>query len=180
MEDACVLDYFLTSILTPIYQNSRATLYSHGDLHADKRAHHQGLRVSRRDRRPAETQHLLQGVHSPRCDVGGIAGTGHVLAATSYNLADLQAKTFIKLRKKLTTPIKFTIKSIILEPGSNTACVETQGHATRLIGKLYNNEYIWLTTWNSAGKMVHIRSYFDSKLAEDTLRDPDAQQNHES
>ncbi|KAB5585078.1 hypothetical protein GE09DRAFT_1069295 [Coniochaeta sp. 2T2.1] len=109
-----------------------------------------------------------------------IAGTGHVLGGTSYNLADLQAKTFIKLRKKLTTPIKFTLKSIILEPGSNIVCVETQGHATRLIGKPYNNDYIWLTTWSSAGKMVHIRSYFDTKLAEDTLQDPDAQQNHES
>ena len=28
-----------------------------------------------------------------------IAGTGHVLAGTSYNLADLQEKTFIRLRE---------------------------------------------------------------------------------
>ena len=40
-------------------------------------------------------------------------------------------------------------------------------------GRPYNNEYIWLTTWNNEGKIVDIRSYFDSAMSEEALQDPD-------
>lgn len=41
-----------------------------------------------------------------------------------------------------------------------------------LTGQAYNNEYVWLTTWNDEGKIIHIRSYFDTLLAQQTLEDP--------
>ncbi|EQK99433.1 hypothetical protein OCS_04854 [Ophiocordyceps sinensis CO18] len=53
------------------------------------------------------------------------------------------------------------------------ACVETRGQATRKpSGKPYNNEYIWLTAWSREGRIVEVRSYFDSMLSEEVLREP--------
>lgn len=40
------------------------------------------------------------------------------------------------------------------------------------LGKAYNNEYVWLTRWNDEGKIVEIRSYFDTMLSEEALADP--------
>lgn len=43
----------------------------------------------------------------------------------------------------------------------------------RRIGAPYNNEYVWLTKWNDEGKIVEIKSYFDSAMSEELLNEPD-------
>ena len=113
-------------------------------------------------------------------------------------------------------PIKFVVRSVILEPDTRWACVETRGFATRksgmfqfslqeimaptskylpwlgldapftqppllrayisrfeltIAGKPYNNDYIWLTQWNDEGKIVYVRSYFDTMLSQEALHD---------
>lgn len=49
------------------------------------------------------------------------------------------------------------------------ACVETRGEAVTKTGERYDNEYAWITRWNSEGRIVEIRSYFDTLMAEHVL-----------
>ncbi|PHH64235.1 hypothetical protein CDD81_4849 [Ophiocordyceps australis] len=52
------------------------------------------------------------------------------------------------------------------------ACVELRGVATRKAsGKPYVNDYLWLTRWNHKGQIDHVRSYHDTMLAEEVLRE---------
>jgi hypothetical protein len=48
--------------------------------------------------------------------------------------------------KKLVNPIKFTVKSIILDADAKKACVETQGEATRKTGQI-TSPYGQLSHW---------------------------------
>ncbi|KAF3765560.1 hypothetical protein M406DRAFT_329457 [Cryphonectria parasitica EP155] len=100
-----------------------------------------------------------------------ITGNGHELAGTRYSLAEHSSASFTKLGKKLQKPIKFVVRSIILEPDTRWACVECQGFATRTNGQPYNNDYVWLTEWDANGKIFHVRSYHDTNLAEKVLHE---------
>lgn len=64
-----------------------------------------------------------------------ITGNGHEMAGTRHSLAEHSAVSFTRLGKKLTGPIKFVVRSIILEPDTGLACVEIRGHATRTNGE---------------------------------------------
>ncbi|KJZ73844.1 hypothetical protein HIM_06737 [Hirsutella minnesotensis 3608] len=105
-----------------------------------------------------------------------ITGSAHSLAGTRRSLEAHSAASFNKLGQKLRGPIAFTVTRVIVdaEPGPDGwwACVETRGEATRSTGEPYNNEYVWLTRWNAAGKMDEVRSYFDTMLSEEVLRGP--------
>lgn len=146
-----------------------------------------------------------------------ITGNGHELAGTRYSLADHSAASFSKLGtnvylffvglpiaykswddmadntkgQKLAKPIKFVIRSIILEPDTRRASIETKGYATRTngmysrpssnnkmcngvdasLGQPYNNDYVWLTQWNEQGQIFSVRSYHDTNLAEKVLKE---------
>lgn len=52
------------------------------------------------------------------------------------------------------------------EDGTRWACVETKGEAWTKLGEEYFNEYVWLTRWDGEGRIVEIRSYFDSAMAD--------------
>lgn len=64
-----------------------------------------------------------------------ITGNGHEMAGTRHSLQDHSAVSFARLGKKLAGPIKFVVRSIILEPDTRSACVEIRGHATRTNGE---------------------------------------------
>ncbi|PSR97363.1 hypothetical protein BD289DRAFT_480207 [Coniella lustricola] len=100
-----------------------------------------------------------------------ITGTAHDMAGTRHNLADHSAASFDKLGKKLSKPIKFVVRSVILEAETRWASIECQGFTTRLNGKPYQNDYVWLTEWNDEGKIFHVRSYHDTHLAEIVLHE---------
>ena len=106
-----------------------------------------------------------------------ITGTGHSLAGTRYNLQDHSNASFNNLGKRLTGPIKFVVKRVVVdaerEENGWWACVELKGEAMRKTGKEYNNEYIWLTRFNDDGKIVEVRSYFDTLFAENVLQEPE-------
>lgn len=36
-------------------------------------------------------------------------------------------------------------------------------------GQPYNNDYIWITQWSDDGKILSVRSYHDTNLAEKVL-----------
>ena len=99
---------------------------------------------------------------------------GHELSGTTTSVESHKAHSFNRLGPKLQNPIRFVINRIILdtEPeadGTWWACVECKGESTTKTGEPYNNEYAWLTRWNQDGKIVEIRSYFDSVMAEHVL-----------
>jgi len=105
-----------------------------------------------------------------------IAGTSHSLAGTRHTLQAHSDATFDRLGRKLASPIKFTVGRIILdaEPeqdGSRWAMVELLGVAPRKNGEEYRNDYIWMTRWNEEGKMVELKSYFDTYLSELVLNE---------
>ncbi|KYK60568.1 uncharacterized protein DCS_01705 [Drechmeria coniospora] len=104
-----------------------------------------------------------------------IAGSAHSLAGTRHSIESHADATFKRLGNKLRAPIKFTVTRVIVDAEPDTdgwwATVETVGEATRKNGKPYNNQYVWLTRWNDEGKIAEVRSYFDTMLSEEVLRD---------
>ncbi|GAB0138205.1 hypothetical protein EsDP_00006446 [Epichloe bromicola] len=104
-------------------------------------------------------------------------GNAHSLAGTRYSIKDHDEATFQRLGKKLQAPIKFHVTRIIVDAEREAdgwwCSVETRGQATRTTGEPYNNEYLWLMRWNDDGKVVEIRSYFDTMLSEQVLLAPD-------
>lgn len=98
----------------------------------------------------------------------------HELSGTTRSVESHLAASFNRLGPKLQGPIRFVVNRILLdsEPeadGTQWACVESKGESTTRTGEPYNNEYVWLTRWNQEGKIVEIRSYFDSVMAEHVL-----------
>lgn len=106
-----------------------------------------------------------------------MTGSAHSLIGTRTTLQAHSDATFNRLGKKLVKPIKFIVLRAIVDGERSEdgwwASVETKGEATRKNGKPYDNEYVWLTRWNDEGKMVEIRSYFDTMLSEQVLEDPE-------
>ncbi|KND88356.1 hypothetical protein TOPH_06975 [Tolypocladium ophioglossoides CBS 100239] len=107
-----------------------------------------------------------------------ITGSAHSLAGTRHSLQAHADATFNRLGKKLRGPIKFTVARVHIdaeptEDGGRWACVETVGESTRKTGEPYNNEYMWLTRWNGEGRIVEVRSYFDTMLSEEVLQGPE-------
>ncbi|OAA43718.1 hypothetical protein NOR_04293 [Metarhizium rileyi] len=100
-------------------------------------------------------------------------GSAHSLAGTRYSVKDHEEATFKRLGHNLKGAIKFTVTRVIVdaEPEEDGwwCAVETRGEATRTTGEPYNNEYAWLMRWNQEGKVVEIRSYFDTMLSEKVL-----------
>ena len=95
----------------------------------------------------------------------------HALSGTRHDIPSHVAASFNRLLPKLTHPIIFRIIRIMLdgdvdEDGCRWACVETKGEAWTKGGEEYFNEYVWLTRWDAEGRIVEIRSYFDSAMAE--------------
>ncbi|KAM4057722.1 snoaL-like domain-containing protein [Hirsutella rhossiliensis] len=107
-----------------------------------------------------------------------MAGSAHSLAGTRHSLQAHMDATFNRLGPRLRAPIRFDVTRVVVDaqPGPDGAwwaCIETRGHAIRKAsGKPYDNEYIWLTRWNQDGRMVEVRSYCDTMLAEEVLREP--------
>lgn len=107
-----------------------------------------------------------------------MAGSAHSLAGTRHSLQAHMDATFNRLGARLRGPIRFDVTRVVVDAqpdpdGRWWACVETRGQATRKpSGKPYNNEYIWLTAWSREGRIVEVRSYFDSMLSEEVLREP--------
>lgn len=52
------------------------------------------------------------------------------------------------------------------------AVIELIGESTRKTGASYDNVYAFMTRWNEEGKMVEIRTYYDTLMAEQMLQDP--------
>lgn len=104
-------------------------------------------------------------------------GNAHSLAGTRYSVKEHEDATFKRLGKKLKGPIKFIATRVIVdaEPEADGwwSTVETKGEATRTTGEPYDNEYVWLMRWNDEGKIVEIRSYFDTMLSEQVLLGPE-------
>ena len=63
-----------------------------------------------------------------------ITGQDHYMAGIRHSLAEHTAASFAKLRQKIKDPIKFVIRSIVLDTTIRTACVELRGYATKLNG----------------------------------------------
>lgn len=106
-----------------------------------------------------------------------ITGSAHSLAGTRHTLQSHSDASFNRLGARLRAPIQFAVTRVIIdaereEDGSWWACVETAGESVRKTGERYDNEYVWLTRWDKEGKIVEIRSYFDTMLAEQVLQDP--------
>ena len=130
-----------------------------------------------------------------------VLGRASSLSGTRVGVADHAAATFDRLLPKLRAPIKFTVVRVLVEAepvgaglpaiaaGSSAqdgqvqgiepeeevgwwACVEIRGEAIRKNGEPYDNDYLWLTRWNNEGKIVEIRTYFDTLLAEQVLNEP--------
>ena len=102
------------------------------------------------------------------------AGSAHSLAGTRYSIESHAEATFNRLGKKLDGPIEFSVLRAIVDSDRADdgwwSAVETRGKATRTNGEPYENEYAWLLRWNDDGRIVEIRSYFDTMLAEQVLR----------
>ncbi|CAM1500418.1 Fc.00g095800.m01.CDS01 [Cosmosporella sp. VM-42] len=117
------------------------------------------------------TEHMIPNV------TWTITGTGHSLAGTRYNLQDHSNASFNNLGKRLTGAIKFVVTRVVVDAEREEdgwwACVELKGEAMRKTGEKYNNEYIWLTRWDDEGKIVEVRSYFDTLFAEKVLQEPE-------
>ncbi|KEY70563.1 hypothetical protein S7711_02717 [Stachybotrys chartarum IBT 7711] len=114
-----------------------------------------------------------------------ITGSAHSLAGTRTSLQAHADASFNRLGALLRAPICFTVTRVlldedVLEDGSVWACVETKGEAVRKNGKRYDNEYLWLTRWDAQGKIVEIRSYFDTMLSEQVLQEGDVEAQKES
>ncbi|KAG5926543.1 hypothetical protein E4U42_003165 [Claviceps africana] len=101
------------------------------------------------------------------------AGSAHSLAGTRHGLRAHGAATFDRLGRHLRGPIRFAVTSVVVdaEPEEDGwwCSVEARGEATRVDGRPYNNEYVWLMRWDGRGKVVEIRSYFDTMLSEQVL-----------
>ncbi|KAK7421478.1 hypothetical protein QQX98_002177 [Neonectria punicea] len=105
-----------------------------------------------------------------------IAGRAHSLVGTWHSLREHNEASFNHLGKRLVAPIKFVVTRVVVD-GERAedgwwACVEISGEATRRTGLDYNNEYVWLTRFNDQGKIVEVRSYFDTMLSEQVLAEP--------
>ncbi|KAG5983959.1 hypothetical protein E4U55_006569 [Claviceps digitariae] len=104
-------------------------------------------------------------------------GNAHSLAGTRHSLQEHDEATFKRLGRKLRAPIKFVVTRVVVdaEPEADGwwCSVETRGEATRTTGEPYNNEYAWLMRWNEEGRVVEIRSYFDTMLSEQVLLGPE-------
>ncbi|KAG8411250.1 hypothetical protein J3459_016462 [Metarhizium acridum] len=78
-----------------------------------------------------------------------------------------------RLGRNLKGPIRFTATRVIVDAEREEdgwwCTVETKGEATRTTGQPYDNEYAWLMRWNDEGKIVEVRSYFDTMLSEKVL-----------
>jgi ketosteroid isomerase-like protein len=100
-------------------------------------------------------------------------GSAHSLAGTRYSVKEHDEATFKRLGKKLQGPIKFIPTRVVVDAEAEDdgwwCVVETTGEATRITGEPYDNEYAWLMRWNGDGKIVEIRSYFDTLLSEKVL-----------
>ncbi|KAK2612644.1 hypothetical protein QQS21_001260 [Conoideocrella luteorostrata] len=100
-------------------------------------------------------------------------GSAHSLAGTRHSVEEHSKATFERLGKKLQGQIQFVVTRVIVdaEPEADGwwCSVETRGVATRTTGEPYNNDYVWLMRWNDEGKVVEIRSYFDTMLSEQVL-----------
>ncbi|KAG5930009.1 hypothetical protein E4U53_002316 [Claviceps sorghi] len=101
------------------------------------------------------------------------AGTAHSLAGTRHGLRAHDEATFQRLGRKLRGPIRFAVTRVVVdaEPDDDGwwCSVEARGEATRADGEAYDNEYVWLMRWDGRGKVVEIRSYFDTMLSEQVL-----------
>ncbi|KAF4977664.1 hypothetical protein FZEAL_5854 [Fusarium zealandicum] len=105
-----------------------------------------------------------------------ITGHAHSLVGTRNSIAEHCDTSFNQMRKRLVAPIKFVVTRVIVDAERREdgwwACVETRGEAMRKTGEHYNNEYVWLTRYNDEGKIVEVRSYFDTLFAEQVLAEP--------
>ncbi|KAK7426251.1 hypothetical protein QQZ08_007281 [Neonectria magnoliae] len=104
-----------------------------------------------------------------------IAGRAHSLVGTWHSLWEHNEASFNHLEKRLVAPIKFVVTRVVVD-GERAedgwwACVEVLDEATRRTG-LDNNENVWLTRFNDQGKIVEVRSYFDTILSEQVLAEP--------
>ncbi|KAG8411662.1 hypothetical protein J3459_016326 [Metarhizium acridum] len=95
------------------------------------------------------------------------------LAETRHSVQDHEDATFKRLGRNLKGPIRFTATRVIVDAEREEdgwwCTVETKGEATRTTGQPYDNEYAWLMRWNDEGKIVEVRSYFDTMLSEKVL-----------
>ncbi|KAL2214590.1 hypothetical protein CC79DRAFT_1328491 [Sarocladium strictum] len=106
-----------------------------------------------------------------------ITGSGHALAGTRHTIQDHSEASFNRLLKLLERPIRFEIVRVIVdsepaekeEGGGWWASVEMVGYADRKTGGPYNNEYAMFVKYDDEGKIVEIRSYHDTALAETLL-----------
>ncbi|KAH7149040.1 hypothetical protein B0J13DRAFT_523697 [Dactylonectria estremocensis] len=105
-----------------------------------------------------------------------VAGQAHSLIGTQNSMKEHADATFNKIGKRLDGPIKFVVTKVIVDGDKADdgwwTSVELKGEATRRTGMDYNNEYVWLTRFNDQGKIVEIRSYFDTLLSEMVLAEP--------
>lgn len=108
-----------------------------------------------------------------------VADSAHSLAGTRRSLRAHAAATFDRLGARLRGPIRFDVVRVLVDAaapgpdGSSWACVETRGSARHRAGGLpYDNDYVWLTRWGPDGRIVEVRSYFDTMLSEEVLREP--------
>ena len=108
-----------------------------------------------------------------------IAGGAHSMAGTRYNQEDHANISFNVLGKKLKSPICFKVRHIVMdadgtldedEGNGHWASVELVGTAEKISGGIYENEYVWLTKWHD-GRIIEVRSYHDTHLAEVVLNE---------
>ncbi|KAH6986350.1 hypothetical protein BKA56DRAFT_670515 [Ilyonectria sp. MPI-CAGE-AT-0026] len=105
-----------------------------------------------------------------------ITGQAHSLVGTRNSIQEHSNMSFDKIDKRLEGPIKFVVTKVIVD-GERAddgwwTSVELRGEATRRTGMDYNNENVWLTRFNDQGKIVEVRSYFDTLLEEMVLAEP--------
>ncbi|KAF7541747.1 hypothetical protein G7Z17_g11885 [Cylindrodendrum hubeiense] len=105
-----------------------------------------------------------------------ITGQAHSLIGTRNSIQEHNDISDNQISKRLDGPIKFVVTRVIVDGDRSDdgwwTSVELRGEATRRTGLDYNNEYIWLTRFNDQGKIVEIRSYFDTLLSEMVLAEP--------
>ncbi|KAH7148281.1 hypothetical protein EDB81DRAFT_882714 [Dactylonectria macrodidyma] len=105
-----------------------------------------------------------------------VAGQAHSLVGTQNSMQAHADATFNEIGKRLDGPIKFVVTKVIVDADKADdgwwTSVELKGEAMRRTGMNYNNEYVWLTRFNDQGKIVEIRSYFDTLLTEMVLAEP--------
>jgi hypothetical protein len=105
-----------------------------------------------------------------------ITGSGHQLAGTRHTIQDHSEASFNRLLKLLVRPIRFEVTRVIVdsepaEDGGWWASLELVGYADRKKGGPYNNEYAMFVRYDEEGKIVEVRSYHDTALAETLLEE---------